>query len=102
MLLNSAYSAIAGWNDEVVDGVLNQRGRTACVVMLTTIARLCEERVGTKLPILTHGYDYPVPDGRGFLGGWGPLPGPWLEPGFRRKGYQAMTIRQQICVRLID
>jgi hypothetical protein len=20
-----------------------------------------------------HGYDYPVPDGRGFLGGWGPF-----------------------------
>jgi hypothetical protein len=39
------------------------------------------------LPIIVHGYDYPVPDGRGFLGGWGPLPGPWLQPGFREKGF---------------
>src|SRR5262249_13983636 len=85
MLLNSACSAIAGWNDEVVDGVLNLRVRTAYVVMLTSISNICEERVGRRLPILIHGYDYPVPDGRGFLGGRGPLPGPWLEPGFREK-----------------
>lgn len=26
--------------------------------------------------IIMHGYDRPVPDGRGFAGGWGPLPGP--------------------------
>ena len=51
---------------------------------------------------MVHGYDYPVPDGRGFLGGWGRLPGPWLEPGFRRKGYSDMNERKQICVELID
>ncbi|MEQ1572332.1 MAG: aldo/keto reductase, partial [Myxococcota bacterium] len=27
------------------------------------------------------------PLGRGFLGGWGPLPGPWLDPGLCQKGY---------------
>jgi hypothetical protein len=38
----------------------------------------------------------------GFWGGWGPLPGPWLEPGFRKKGYAQMTVRDRICVALID
>ena len=41
-------------------------------------------------------------DGRGFWSGWGPLPGPWLEPGFRRKGYGSMTERERICIKLID
>ena len=39
------------------------------------------------MPIVIHGYDYPVPDGRGYLGGFWVLPGPWLSPGFRKKGY---------------
>jgi phospholipase/lecithinase/hemolysin len=36
---------------------------------------------------VVHGYDHAIPDGRGYLGGGWLLPGPWLEPGFRRKGY---------------
>jgi len=40
------------------------------------------------IPVVVHGYDYPVPDGRGFLGGFGFLPGPWLQPGFHRKGFR--------------
>jgi lysophospholipase L1-like esterase len=49
-----------------------------------------------------HGYDYPVPDGRGYLGGFWVLPGPWLEPGFRQKGYDVMAQRCEIMVALID
>jgi hypothetical protein len=58
--------------------------------------------LGARVPILVHGYDYPVPDGRGFLGGWGPLPGPWLEPGFREKGYDNLSERIGITRDLID
>jgi hypothetical protein len=54
------------------------------------------------LPILVHGYDYAVPDGRGFAGGWGPFPGPWLEPGFREKGYGDPAVRLAIVEQLID
>jgi hypothetical protein len=86
MLLNNATSAIGGWNSEIVDGVLNARISTAYKSMLASINGLCQDPkyVGKILPILVHGYDYPVPDGRGFWGGW-PFPGPWLEPGFREK-----------------
>ena len=48
--------------------------------MLSAVTAACQDLLGAPVPILLHGYDYPVPDGRGFLGGWGPLPGPWLEP----------------------
>jgi hypothetical protein len=84
MLLNNATSRIGGWNSEIVNGLINQRIITTYKYMLGAMAQLCEHQVGKILPILVHGYDYPVPDGRGFLGGW-PFPGPWLEPGFREK-----------------
>jgi hypothetical protein len=49
-----------------------------------------------------HGYDKPVPDGRGFLGGAWLLPGPWLRPGFHRKGFPDPSQNRQIVGDLID
>jgi hypothetical protein len=102
MLLNHAISSIAGLNNAVVTGVIDQRVRDAYVTILSAITEICKAYLGHPVPIVVHGYDYPVPDGRGFWGGWGPFPGPWLEPGFRRKGYAAMSVRKQICVEFID
>ncbi len=43
-----------------------------------------------------------MPDGRGFLGGWWFLPGPWLEPGFREKGFGRLPERVTLARQLID
>jgi len=86
MLLNNALGTIPGWDDDIVDGVLNVRIKTAYVDMLGNITGQCTGMFGKTIPILVHGYDYPVPDGRGFLGGW-PFPGPWLGPGFAEKNF---------------
>jgi len=102
ILLNHAASSIAGLNDSIVTGVIDERLQDAYVTILAAITNVCESLVARPLPIIVHGYDYPVPDGRGFLGGWGPLPGPWLEPGFRRKGFAAMAARKPVMVELID
>jgi hypothetical protein len=103
MLLNNADSPIAGWDNNVVNGVLNDRIKTAYLVMISCMDRLVNERFGKSLPILVHGYDYPVPDGRGFLGafGWYFL-GPWLEPGFREKNFLDLTRRTQMMHDVID
>lgn len=101
-LLNHAGSAASGLNDQVVQGVLNQRIRLAYITILSAVTRVCEQRLSRRIPILLHGYDYPVPDGRGFLGGWWLLPGPWLAPGFRAKGYRDMETRKEIARELID
>ena len=101
MLLNNATSTIGGWNSEVVDGVINQRIVTAYKSMLSSITHLCQQDVGKTLPILVHGYDYPVPDGRGFWGGW-PFPGPWLEPGFREKLFNDLTTNLGLMHHIID
>lgn len=102
MLINHADSAIAGMNDDILRGVIDQRIRIAYVTILSAVSKVCEEKLGKPLPILIHGYDYPVPDGRGFLGGWGPLPGPWLEPGFREKGFGRIQDRIPHARLLID
>jgi lysophospholipase L1-like esterase len=95
ILLNHARSPVTGLNQRVVSGIIDERVRFAYVTIISSITRICEERTRRRIPILVHGYDYPVPDGRGFWGGWSLLPGPWLEPGFRAKGYKSLAERKQ-------
>jgi len=102
MLLNHRSSPIYGLNDAIVAGVMETRIRVAYTTVLSAVTAACDSLLGARVPILLHGYDYPVPDGRGFLGGWGPLPGPWLEPGFREKGYTSLPERVAIARDLID
>lgn len=102
MLLNHADSPISGLNQSVVSGVIDERIRVAYATIISAVTRICEEKIGHAVPIIVHGYDFPVPDGRGFLGGWWLLPGPWLEPGFRVKGYDSMTRRKDLARDLID
>jgi hypothetical protein len=101
MLLNNAFSPIAGWDAAVLDGVLNQRILTAYTQLLMSITSLCQGTFGKTIPVLIHGYDYPVPDGRGFFGGW-PFPGPWLDPGFREKNFGDLAQRIAMMQALMD
>lgn len=102
MLLNHADSPISGLNQSVVSGVIDERIRVAYATIISAMTRICEQKVGHAVPTIVHGYDFPVPDGRGFLGGWWLLPGPWLEPGFRVKGYASMDQRKDLARDLID
>lgn len=102
ILLDHAASGAAGLNDSIVKGVIDERLQAAYVTIVGAITALCQQMIGKAVPVVVHGYDYPVPDGRGVLGGFGPLPGPWLEPGFRRKGYADMASRRPVVKALID
>ena len=101
MILNHKLSPLSGLNSQVVDGVI-ERIFTAFGTILSEVTTLCNRTIGRNVPILIHGYDYPVPDGRGFLGGWGPFPGPWLEPGFREKGFDDLPERMSLVRVLVD
>lgn len=101
MLLDHASSANPGLNDDVVRGVIDVRIRNAYFAILTAVTELCISTTGRTIPILIHGYDRPVPDGRGFAGGW-PFPGPWLRPGFSRKGFLNLNQNRDIVAGLID
>lgn len=102
MLLEHKRAAVSGLNEQVVAGIIDQRLRLSYVTILSALTRVCELRLGRRLPIVFHGYDYPVPDGRGFFGGWSVLPGPWLEPGFRQKGYGDAQERLALLQAMMD
>ncbi len=102
MLINHKLSPSPGLSAEILEGVVQQRILLAYVTILSAVTHLCVKYLGRPVPLIVHGYDHPVPDGRGFLGGWGPLPGPWLEPGFRKKGYEDLGERIALAAQLID
>src|SRR5262249_30406362 len=89
MFLNHVKSGLPAINDKVAEGVIDERLRFATGYLIATVTRLSEQFFGKKVPVLIHGYAYPVPDGRGYLGGFWFLPGPWLKPGFVEKGFSA-------------
>jgi lysophospholipase L1-like esterase len=102
VLLDHQASPVPGLNASILDGLIDQRVRYAYVTILSRVTAVCGEQFGRKIPILVHGYDYPVPDGRGFLGGWAFLPGPWLQPGFRQKGFGRIETTKAMAKQLIE
>lgn len=102
MLLNHKQSQMPHLNEDVVKGVIDCRVRNSYIAILSAVTEVCEKKIGKKIPIFVHGYDYAIPDGRGFLGGFGPLPGPWLEPSFRCKGYDNLVETSAVVQELID
>jgi lysophospholipase L1-like esterase len=102
MLVNHVNSSLPALNAGVVDGIINQRLRFALAAFISTVTRLSEKYFGRVVPIVVHGYGYVVPDGRGYLGGGWILPGPWLEPGFRKKGHTTLTKNTRLMEDLID
>jgi lysophospholipase L1-like esterase len=102
IFLNHAASGLPAINEDVVRGVVDVRLRDAFAFLIAGLTEVSRAYLNRPIPILTHGYDYPVPDGRGFLGGWGPLPGPWLRPGFHRKGHADLDRNKEVLRALID
>lgn len=101
-LLNHAGSPREGFNESVVTGVIDERIADAYLHIIARITAVCEQMLGVKVPILLHGYGYSVPDGDGVLGGWGPLPGPWLRPGFIEKGFNNLAANTSAMKKLMD
>jgi hypothetical protein len=103
MLLNSAYSKISGWAPDIVNYLINTRILLAYQTIVTTVNALCQQTIGGDIPILVHGYDYPVPDGRGFGDIIGiSLLGPWLRPGFNEKLFDTLADNVAFMQTVID
>lgn len=102
ILLNHAASTLPPLNESILSGVIDVRLKEAYVRILSGLTALTKSYLGQAIPIVIHGYDYPVPDGRGFMGGWWKLPGPWLKPGFVRKGHADLATNTKLITQLID
>jgi len=102
VLLNHASSTLPPLNDNVVAGIIDERIRFGMLRIVGAVTELARQYFNRVIPVVLHGYGYPVPDGRGYLGGFWVLPGPWLEPGFRQKGYLDLRKTSGIMEKLID
>ena len=102
ILLNHAASTLPPLNEDVVRGIIDVRLQEAYATIISGLTTIAKSYLGRTIPTVLHGYDYPIPDGRGFLGGWWQLPGPWLKPGFERKGYSNLDKNRLVVAQLID
>jgi hypothetical protein len=102
ILLNHKGSNLPALNEQILAGMIDNRLQVALVTLIGTVTQLIRAHFGSECPVLIHGYDYPVPDGRGYLGGFWILPGPWLQPGLRKKGYEVLEENRQLMATLID
>lgn len=86
-LLNHAQSGLPPINAQVLAGLVDGQLRAAILRLIGAADAFAQHYFRHSIAVRVHGYDYPVPDGRGYLGGWSLLPGPWLKPGFEATGY---------------
>lgn len=101
-LINHAGSPREGLNDSVITGVIDERVQDAYVHIIRKVTELCQRMLGEPVRIILHGYGYVIPDGDGVLGGFGPLPGPWLRPGFVEKGFNDLQANTATMKKLMD
>jgi hypothetical protein len=102
MLLEHRESGKPALNRAIVEQVFEHRIRDSCLRIIGTVMQLSRDYLGRQIPIVIHGYAHVVPDGRGVLGGRWFLPGPWLSPGFERKGYADLLERREIMRTLMN
>jgi hypothetical protein len=101
-LINAKESSLPTINEDVVRGVIDVRLKDAYITIISRLSTIAESYLVQPIPIVLHGYDYPIPDGRGVLGGTWALPGPWLRPGFHHKGHGDQQVNMAVMKQLID
>lgn len=84
--VDNAASGLAATNHDVLAGVVDATLRTAYTQLFDTALAAADASGNKDMVILTHGYDYPWPDGRGVLWIRG-LIGPWFGPTFNAKNF---------------
>jgi lysophospholipase L1-like esterase len=103
ILLEHAASGRGDVNPVILEEVVDQRLRAALTAWVGAAARASEKYFGRRVPVVVHGYAHAVPDGRGYAGGAGLLPGPWLAPAFDRKRYEEdLSARTKLVATVID
>jgi hypothetical protein len=98
--LNHVNSGNPILNDAVFATFLDERMRPAYISWLTSINEICKQVLGNKVPIIIHGYDFAVPDGRGYNLGV-TISGPWMKPGFEANGWTDRQANKKVVQTMI-
>ncbi len=104
--INNAKSGLTPVNAEVLNGVVNGTFKTAYRYLIDIALEAAADQ-GIAMPIFTHGYDYPWPDGRGVISVLGWKVGPWFDDSFNHKNYPNnnaadLEARHKIIAEFID
>jgi hypothetical protein len=84
--LNNAHSGLPPVNHEVLNGAVNGTFKTAYQYLIDTALAAAKD-LKIKMPIFTHSYDYPWPDGRPVISFLWWKVGPWFHRSFNAKNY---------------
>jgi hypothetical protein len=85
--INNARSGLpSAVNTEVLNGVVNTTFKAAYEYLIDTALAAAADAHLT-MPVFTHGYDYPWPDGRAAVSFLGWKIGPWFDETFNHKNY---------------
>ncbi len=95
MLVPGATTAAKALNAAEVDKFIDQ------ILFNYYKTVLGELRAATNVPILVHGYDHPVPDGRDAKV-FGIGPGPWMKPVFAARGMNKLDLNREVMRLLIE
>jgi hypothetical protein len=100
-LLNVFGSNLPPLIDSEVKKLIDQQMAQSLGTILDCITCLCRRWLNKIVPILIHGYAYPIPDGRYLIY---PRRGPWLEPPFLNRKYNKLDLgpRTEVMKTLID
>jgi hypothetical protein len=100
-LLNVFGSGLPPLIESEVAKLIDQQMAQSFGTILDCITALCRRWLNKTIPILIHGYAYPIPDGRYLIF---PRRGPWLEPCFLNRGYDKLDLgpRTAVMKTLID
>jgi hypothetical protein len=93
--LIAPYAGTPALLDGGVQSIVHGTMRADYEQLLRRITALCEEHLGRRAPVVLHGYDHPVPDGRGALAAR------WLKPTLDALGYPPDAART-VMAELID
>ena len=89
-------------DDIGIGGLLDRVSNCMTILLAQVAAAFASRPAHAPVYVFLHGYDYPVPDGRGFtLGGVVTLTGPWLEPALKTAGVDP-ALWQEVCRKLIE
>lgn len=102
VLLNYSHPDLSPLNEPIIGAAIDERLRKAYEHLVLEITEATTEFFGNPVRILIHGYGHPVPDGRGFWGGFWLLPGPWLKPAFDKKGHQSEETNTDTMEKLVN
>lgn len=96
-LFNRAEPGVPLLNPEAVHETVDIDLRRTFTQIITAVTELCIQELGRRIPIVLHGYDYPVADNRDAV-----FFGPWLQPGLVELGYTQLEQRKDAMQALID